>query len=83
MAVNKKELTEHQATALRNFPNEGWHRVDRLGMGDEAIQDYYYHTRRAEFTAELLGQKGYLESRVKPDVWKYSFELYREYRKVK
>ena len=69
------KLTKHQSFALNNFPDEGWYRVDNA-------PSFWVWVRRKEYTATILEGKGYLESRVKPDKWKYSFELYREYRKV-
>ena len=69
------KLTEHQAKALGLFPSEGWHRVDNVPL-------FWLWVRRNRYTADILEQKGYLEFRVKPDKWKYSFELYREYKKL-
>ena len=70
-------LTKHQENALSLFPNSGWHTVHNL-------PDFWSPTRvrRPEYTAQLLKEKGYLESRVVGRNIVLGLGLYFEYRKV-
>jgi len=81
MYEGMKALTGHQRAALARFPLEGWHRVDILCT--KAACEFGLRTRRAEYTAELLMRKGYLERRIiRPAGTVSAWALYWEYRRV-
>lgn len=71
------KLSRHQQEALKRFPSEGWHRVDRIP------EWWLIYVRHNDHTAEILERKGYLESRVLQTPGTTSaWGLYREYRKI-